>query len=150
MNFAELEVILVPTDFSEVSTKALRTAVELAQKFGASIELFHVDVDPSVMLPPPADVVMMPTSFAGILAATGERLESEAAGVRLEGVTCTTASELGRTPAAIAEQARRIGAGLIVMGSHGRHGFAHAMLGSVAEKVVQHAPCAVLVIPAAP
>jgi universal stress protein A len=37
---------------------------------------------------------------------------------------------------------------MIVMGSHGRQGLSHALLGSVAEKVVQHAPCAVLVIPA--
>lgn len=147
MNLEELKVILVPTDFSEVSAKALRTAIQLAKTFHATIELFHVDVDPSVVLPPPADVVMMPSLFAQILSATAERLAGEAAAVRAAGVGCTTATEVGRTPSAIAEQAARSGAGLIVMGSHARHGLSHAMLGSVAEKVVEHAPCAVLVIP---
>ena len=62
-------------------------------------------------------------------------------------MTCTSASDVGRSYATIVEQARRSGAGLIVMGSHGRHGLSRALLGSVAEKVVEHAPCPVLIVP---
>lgn len=70
--------------------------------------------------------------------------------VREQNIPCSGASESGRTYTAIVDHAARIGAGLIVMGSHGRHGLGHLLLGSVAEKVVQNAPCPVLVIPGTP
>jgi nucleotide-binding universal stress UspA family protein len=149
MNFDDLKTILVPTDFTEPSANAVRAAVRLAQTFHAAIEVFHVDLDPALVLPPPGDLLAVPLVFESALAGVAERLERTAAEVRQSGVACTTASEFGRTHTTIVEQARRIGAGLIVMGSHGRHVISHALLGSVAEKVVQHAPCAVLVVPLA-
>ncbi len=148
MNLDNLNLILVPTDFSEPSANALRVAVQLAQKLRTSIEVFHVDIDPTVVLPPPGDVLAVPMVFERIQAQAEARLQSAADEVRRAGVACTTASELGRTHTTIIEQARRVGAGLIVMGSHARHGLGHALLGSVAEKVIRHAPCAVLVVPA--
>ena len=89
----------------------------------------------------------MPRHFERVLASAAERLERSVAEVRQAGVACASAEELGRSHTAIVERARITGAGLIVMGSHGRHGLSHALLGSVAEKVVQHSPCAVLVVP---
>ena len=148
MNLDNLNLILVPTDFSEPSANALRVAVQLAQKLRTSIEVFHVDIDPTVVLPPPGDVLAVPMVFERIQAQAEARLQSAAEEVRRAGVVCTTASELGRTHTTIIEQARRVGAGLIVMGSHARHGLGHALLGSVAEKVIRHAPCPVLVVPA--
>jgi nucleotide-binding universal stress UspA family protein len=150
MALDNLKVILVPTDFSPVSAMAVKAAIRLAQLFGASIELFHVNVDPSLVLPPPADALSFPGLFERVLTDTAEKIERVAAEVRDAGVTCTSASNVGRSYAAIVEQARRSGAGLIVMGSHGRHGLSHALLGSVAEKVVEHAPCPVLIVPASP
>ena len=67
---------------------------------------------------------------------------------RTTGVPCTSTEEVGRSHTAIVERARAAGAGLIVMGSHGRRGLSHLLLGSVAEKVVEHAGCPVLVVPA--
>jgi nucleotide-binding universal stress UspA family protein len=99
-------------------------------------------------LPPPADAISMPRHFERVLASTAERLERTVAGVRQAGVACASSEEIGRSHTAIAERARVSGARLIVMGSHGRQGLSHALLGSVAEKVVQHSPCAVLVVPA--
>jgi nucleotide-binding universal stress UspA family protein len=150
MNFDDLKLIVVPTDFSESSSAAMRAAVQLAQAFHASIEVFHVNIDPSLVLPPPADVLSVPIAFERVLADTAEKLERVVGEVRQAGVVCKSASEMGRSHTTIVEQARRSGAGLIVMGSHGRHGLSHALLGSVAEKVVQHAPCAVLVVPVQP
>ena len=147
MNFDDLKLILVPTDFSQSSALALRAAVRLAQTFHSAIEVFHVDVDPSLVLPPPLDVVSMPQAFGRVLDETAERLDRVVAEVRAAGVSCSSAEEVGRSHAAIVERARLGAAGLIVMGSHGRNVVSHALLGSVAEKVVQHAPCAVLVIP---
>jgi nucleotide-binding universal stress UspA family protein len=147
MNFDELKLILVPTDFSESSEIALRAAVQLAQTFHAAIEVFHVEIDPALILPPPADTISMPLLFENVIAKTAERLERIVAEVNSAGVVCTSAAELGRSHQAIVERAKLAGAGLIVMGSHARHGLSHALLGSVAEKVVQHSPCAVLVVP---
>ncbi len=53
----------------------------------------------------------------------------------------------GRAATEIVQRARDIGADLIVIGTHGRRGLAHVMLGSVAERVVQHAACPVLTVP---
>jgi nucleotide-binding universal stress UspA family protein len=150
MALDDLKVILVPTDFSPASAMAVKAAIRLAQLFRASIELFHVNVDPSVVLPPPADLFSFPGVFERVLADTAEKIERVAGEIRDAGVTCTSASDVGRSYATIVEQARRSGAGLIVMGSHGRHGLSHALLGSVAEKVVQHAPCPVLIVPVSP
>ena len=147
MDFDNLKLILVPTDFSESSEGALRAAVRLAQTFHAAIEVFHVDIDPALVLPPPLDTITMPLVFERVLAGTAERLERLVTEVRQAGVTCSSAEELGRSYTAIVERARLAGAGMIVMGSHGRHALGHALLGSVAEKVVEHAPCAVLVVP---
>ena len=150
MNFDDLKNILVPTDFSASSEAALRAAIQLARIFDAAIEVFHVDIDPALVLPPPVDTISIPLLFEKVLASTAERLERIVGEVQKAGITCTSASEFGRSHSAIVERARLGGAGLIVLGSHGRHGFSHALLGSVAEKVVQHAPCAVLVIPVHP
>ena len=147
MTFAGLKLILVPTDFSEASEVALRAAVQLAQTFHAAIEVFHVDIDPSFVLPPPMDIVSAPLLFENVLADTAVRLELVVAEVTKAGVACTSAGQFGRSHTAIVERARLLGAGLIVIGSHGRHGISRALLGSVAEKVVEHAPCAVLVVP---
>jgi nucleotide-binding universal stress UspA family protein len=150
MALDDLKVILVPTDFSPASAIAVRAAIRLAQLFRASIEVFHVNIDPSVVLPPPGDVLSFPEAFERVLADTAEKIERVVGEIRAAGVTCTSASDVGRSYVAIVEQARRSHAGLIVMGSHGRHGLSHALLGSVAEKVVEHAPCPVLIVPVSP
>jgi nucleotide-binding universal stress UspA family protein len=150
MKFDDLKLILVPIDFSETSTVALGAAITLAQTFHAAIEILHVDLNLALVLPPPGDVIAMPIAMEGLMARAAEKVEQVVREVREKNVACTGASEMGRTYTAIVEHAVRIGAGLIVMGSHGRHGLGHLLLGSVAEKVVQHAPCAVLVVPGAP
>jgi universal stress protein A len=147
MNFDELKLILVPTDFSEASPPALHAAIRLAQTFHASIGVLHVNIDPNLVLPPPGDLITAPIDVTDILADDAERLDRVAEEVRRAGVPCTAATEVGRTHTEIVNHARGIGAQLIVMGTHGRQGIGHALLGSVAEKVVQHAPCPVLVVP---
>lgn len=145
----EIRTILVPTDFSEESKRAVHAAIDMARLFHASVEVLHVDIDPSLVLPPPADILTLPLMTARVIAGAAERLEQVAAEVRAAGVTCTAASESGRTHAAIVDHAQRTGAGLIVMATHRRHALKHVLLGSVVEKVVDHAPCPVLVVPGA-
>jgi len=150
MKFDNLKLILVPTDFSEASEVALSSAVTLAQTFHAAIEILHVDLNLALVLPPPGDVIAMPIAMEGLIARAAEKVDRLVTEVREKKVVCTGASEMGRTYTSIVDHAVRIGAGLIVMGSHGRHGLGHFLLGSVAEKVVQYAPCAVLVVPVDP
>jgi hypothetical protein len=89
MNLDKLKLILVPTDFSEPSAIALRAAVRLAQAFGASIEVLHVDINPSLVLPPPIDLVSLPLVFERVAAGTTERLERIVGEVRQAGVVCS-------------------------------------------------------------
>jgi nucleotide-binding universal stress UspA family protein len=150
MKLDDLKLILFPTDFSEASTEALSAAVTMAQTFHAAIEVLHVDLGVTLVLPPPGDVLSMPIASEKAMAEAAEKLDRTVAELRAKNIVCTEASASGRTHAAITEHAARIGAGLIVMGSHGHHGLGHLLLGSVAEKVVQNAPCPVLVVPVVP
>ena len=150
MKLTDLKSILFPTDFSDASAVALDAAMDLARIFHAAIEILHVDLDLALVVPPPGDVIALPMAMQGMRTDAAEKLERTVSEVREQNIQCTGASESGRTYTAIVDHAARIGAGLIVMGSHGRHGLGHLLLGSVAEKVVQNAPCPVLVIPETP
>ncbi len=141
--------ILCPVDFSESSGAALGLAVRLAKDAGATVTLAHV-VQPSYVLAPDAGYVLRSIqdvasqeADTGLAAckADGERI---APGVPIEVV------RLDGTPwDSLCRQAREGAFDLIVMGTHGRTGLAHALVGSVAERVVRHAPCPVLVTRAA-
>lgn len=147
MPLGSIQKILVPTDFTESSGEALEAAMDLARRFSASIEILHVNVDPTFVVPPPGDIMAVPIDVSRALATASQNLDDTVRRVQEAGITCTGASETGRTHTEIVDHAQRAGADLIVMGTHGRHGLGHALLGSVAEKVVQHALCPVLVVP---
>jgi universal stress protein A len=147
MSLDAVRQILVPTDFSESSSLALRAAIQLGRRFGAAVEVLHVDTEATVLVPPPGDLIVVPIDIAEVMQRSVERLNEIAEDVRRTGLVCTTATEVGSTHTEIVEHAERIGADLIVMGTHGRHGLGHVLVGSIAEKVVQHATCPVLVIP---
>jgi universal stress protein A len=70
--------------------------------------------------------------------------------VREAGIPCETAMLIGSAVQEIVKRAKDTSADLIVMGTHGRSGLAHALLGSNAERVIQHAPCPVLIVPRRP
>jgi universal stress protein A len=120
--------ILFPTDFSDASEAASRTAVALAREYDA--ELIMVYVVPPVTDPSPSEGI-------GALAAE-----------LAPGLTVKTEVLSGIPARRIADYARRQHVDLIVMGSHGRTGVSRALLGSVAEAVVRRSPCPVLVVPA--
>jgi universal stress protein A len=139
--------ILVPTDFSDPSAEALATALAFAQTSGATLDLVHVAVEATYALPPPVDVATLPIDMSKVLARAAEGLAAEEAQVRAAGVACETATLVGRPETEIVARATETHAGLIVMGTHGRSGLAHVLLGSIAERVVQHSPCPVLIVP---
>jgi universal stress protein A len=133
--------ILVPIDFSEHSQKALRYALAFADQFDAEVTLVHV-VEQMVY---PGDW-MYPPLTAGDFAAEKrgemvERLRSLDAG---SGVKTQHVVRLGRAWQEVIEIAKEQKADLIILATHGYTGLKHVLLGSVAEKIVRHAPCPVL------
>lgn len=149
MTFAEK--ILVPTDLSPASLLGLDAAALLARQFGAAVELFYV-YDPALLSPlyalPGAGVLADASAaipdFERALVVELERVR----GAHLGGVDrVLTASAQAKSPAdAICERAKTTGVDLIVLSTHGRTGLAHMLIGSVAERVVRHAPCPVLTL----
>ena len=138
--------ILVATDFSQDADRALEAAIELAQQAEGRVTLLHVQPMGSYMLPPPLDVVTIPADDTQ-LAAADQALAARAARVRDARVPVEQRALLGASHEGIIEAAKSMGADLIVIGSHGAGALATALIGSVASRVIRHAPCPVLVIP---
>jgi universal stress protein A len=147
MDLSALKRILVPTDFSDPSEGALKTAMAFGRMFGATLDLVHVAVEVAYPLPPPIDLASLPIDIGPALDRAAEGLAAEEARVRQAGIACESTTLVGRADQEIVERARATGANLIIMGTHGRSGIAHALLGSNAERVVQHTPCPVLIVP---
>jgi len=138
------KTIVCPVDLSASSRNALATAITLAKRFDGALTLVHVWQPPLYGIPeaPVAGEVIQEMSDAA------ERsLADWEASARSEGVQVLASRLLTGDPAnEISGVARACAADLIVMGTHGRTGLKHVLLGSVAEKVVRHAPCDVLVV----
>ena len=140
--------ILVPTDFSESADAALAYAKTLAGCLGASLHLLHVYTDPygpSVYVPEvyvPVPPEAREQALENARARLAERLDAEEE-TRFRG-TCEVVT--GLTAKEIVKYAADHEMTLIVMGTHGRRGVAHLLLGSVAEHVVRTAPCPVLTV----
>lgn len=138
-----LHRILVPTDFSECADAAMRYGLELARTFDATLHLLHVVEDPNTWAG-----AGFPLALVDVL----EHFQDEA-GKRLIAsvpdadrsrvvVSCPIASPV----AEIVRYANHQAIDLIVMGTHGRGFVAHALIGSVAERVVRRASCPVLTV----
>jgi universal stress protein A len=141
-----MATFLVPTDFSETADHALAAAIEMGRALQARLHVVHV-YSPVLLLPPPLDLISLPALLPNALPKMEEALEARARQVREAGLPCEVTLLEGSPPAEIVRQAAAVGAGLIVIGTHGRGGLAHAVLGSVAERVLHHATCPVLVVP---
>jgi universal stress protein A len=140
---AQFARILVPSDFSDPSRKALKYAARLAAQFGSKITLLHV-LEPS-----------MSPDFASFPLVLEEEKVVEGARQRL--LSLAKAHLDGRYLAAlevrsgnpfheIAEAARELSMDLIVMATHGYTGVKRVLLGSTTERVVRYAQCPVLVV----
>jgi len=144
-----LSRVLFPTDFSDSARHALAAALEVATVAEAELHLLHAVVlhqyDPVVVgdkLDELEDEIA--ARWEGFAAA---KLREVASGDDGGGLAIVTAERRGTSAAAVVlEYVREIGADLVVMGTHGRRGPTHLLLGSTAEEVVRHADCPVLTI----
>ena len=142
MNLA-FKTIVVAADFSPPSELALEYARTLAKRFGASLQLIHVLAEPYPLgvegyVP---DVANLRKS---LLHNAHQRLATSLAAMPDDGMTGEVL--VGNPARRIIEAAASKNADLIVMGTHGRGGVAHLLMGSVAERVVRTAPCPVLTV----
>ena len=128
MSGFDVRTVVFPTDFSDCSRHAGQRAADIARHFGAQLHVLRVDAPVTPPTPP-------------------SRMATAAAELG-DDVSTTTAITSGVPGHAICAYAERVGADLIVMGTHGRTGVSRAVLGSVAEAVVRHSRCPVMTIPA--
>ena len=139
----EIDRILCPVDFSEFSAPAVERAVRLGKWFGGRVEVLHVIpfVVPTGLpdFPVPLEVTRAQREQAA------QGLADLAAPFRGE-VPLETKLLEGDPWRIIREEAEAFAADLLVMGTHGRSGFEHLLLGSVTEKLVRRAPCPVLTV----
>src|SRR5919199_1249689 len=143
----DLRRILVPTDFSKHSANALTYAAAFAEKFGAELYLLYVAQDLAVFFPDAVSAAPPPVPpVEEITAAARESLQRLVREQGLERLRVHTEACQGTPFAEIIRFAREKEIDLIVMGTHGRSGLAHVLLGSVTEKVVRKAPCPVLTV----
>ena len=139
----QFKSILAPTDFSEHSEAALRYAVAFADEFGCSVHLFHAVEHPTQY------------GFGGVNPDELQQSLRQEANRKMDELHDTWSAynfpvhreiRVGNPFAEIIRYARDQSIDLIVMGTHGRTGAKHVLVGSVAERVVQKAPCPVLTV----
>ena len=140
--------ILVPTDFSPPSDAALEYARILAAKFGSSLQLLHVIDEPNASSAFVADGYAPNTENIrqGMLMQARERLAQVIKVAERTHIRVTADAVIGMPASAIVDYAAATGTSLVVMGTHGRTGLAHLLMGSVAEHVVRTASCPVLTV----
>jgi nucleotide-binding universal stress UspA family protein len=144
----EIRRILCPVDFSAHSRRALDHAIALARCYKSTVTVQHVfsaapiaavSSGPAVFQP----IVLTPVDREQLLADVKAFAEQEGApGVTLDAAVCE-----GQAATEILEQATRMQADLIVIGTHGRSGFELLLLGSVTDKVLRKARCPVMTVP---
>lgn len=139
--------MLVPTDFSPASDIAFLYAIDMAAREGSTLHLLHVVDEASFATAyPDGFYVELPGVRAQLSDEANARLRDMAARCAAANVEATTEVAVGRAARVIAETATARGTDVIVIGTHGRSGFAHLVLGSVTERVIRIAPCAVLTV----
>lgn len=138
----DVKQILCPLDFSENSTTAAAWARNLAESFGAELHYLYVCAPIEPVVPEPGMAVYAGSEVVREIRESAQRRLDEA-------VTDPRAVKVLREGvpwSQIVDYAEQNDIDLIVMGTHGRSGLSHLFLGSVAEKVVRHAPSAVLTV----
>lgn len=146
----ELRNILVPTDFSEPADRALDYAKILALEFSSHLHLVHVVPVPQIGWAAESDVLSWSTFLANAEANSRVQLERLVRPDDPLSDRVTTAVMVGVPLASLLDYVSAQHIDLIVMGTHGRGGVSHLLLGSVAERVVRFAPVPVLTIQGAP
>jgi len=140
------EKILVPVDFSNDSAHAVRMGIDIARRYGAALTLLHV-YQPIAYPMPIGHAFFTQPQLDRLFESIRNHLDALLVEIRSGGVSQADARlEQGVPATEICESAKQMGYDLIVMGTQGRTGIAHFLVGSVAERVIRMAPCPVLTV----
>lgn len=139
--------ILVPTDFSDDAERVIHAALRILAPLEQDARLtlihaFNLPIEYTAYGPIPTSIHYLRDT--GLEAE--RRLQEAADGLAREGLTVDWVAREGDPAAAVAQEAETRGVDLIALGTHGRSGLSHLLLGSTAERVVQRAPCPVLTV----
>src|SRR5574342_1033725 len=136
--------ILVPTDFGEPSQRALEIALELAGTLGANLTITHACEIPAYAYP---GMAMAPVDLLSPLGDVArKKLDELVSSLSQRGRSCKGVLKVGIPWREGLEVVTETQADLVIMGTHGRRGVTHALLGSVAEKIVRMSPVPVLTV----
>jgi len=138
-----MERIVVGVDGSESAHQALEWAIDEARRRNAVVEAIHAWHQPFVT----GYAYMGEIPLGDYVEEAQKTIEAAIASVDTTGVTVETRIIAGGASQVLVEEAK--GASLLVVGSRGRGGFSGLMLGSVSQQAAHHAPCPIVIIPAA-
>jgi nucleotide-binding universal stress UspA family protein len=141
----EIRRILIPLDFSHHAEAILEWGVHLAKEHGSQVILVHAYHLP-VEFQQLEGAYLPPDFWTNVKTEAQQVLERHAERLRAQGVAVETVVREGYPATVIQEEAEEQRADLIVIGTRGLSGLKHLLLGSVAERVVQKAPCPVLTV----
>lgn len=144
----KLDRILVPTDFSDFSKPALAYGCAMAARFDAELHLLHVVPDPAMLVPEAAafSVESMEAQSDLLRVESMKTLNTLPADGWSNGKPVVRETRIGAAFMEIIDYAREQDIDLIVIGTHGRSGLMHVLMGSVAERIVRKSPCPVLTV----
>jgi nucleotide-binding universal stress UspA family protein len=146
MPTADWKKICCPIDFSDASRAAMELAADLARRFGADLILLHAYPIPGYTFPD-GSVVASPRMMQELAEQAEKHLEEWRREAEAKGAPrVSTAKAIGEPASEILTYAAEQGVELLVLGTHGRTGLEHALLGSVADRVMRRGRCPVLTV----
>lgn len=138
--------LLVPVDLSETSIFVVERASCLAQSFGSKLWLLHVFMAGHGPVPYSVDRQILRKEVARDIVSKRHTLQHLAAQLRHDRVDVTVRTIAGNIPRIILNEAQRINADLIILGSHGHGNLYHTLLGGIGQKVKRKAICPVMLV----
>jgi nucleotide-binding universal stress UspA family protein len=144
---ADWKRICCPIDFSDASRAAMEVAADLARRHGAELVLLHAYPIPGYTFPD-GSVVASPKMMQELAEQAQRHLDEWRADAErlLQGPRVSVEKAIGEPASEIVSYAKESGVDLLVLGTHGRTGLEHALMGSIAERVVRRAHCPVLTV----
>jgi nucleotide-binding universal stress UspA family protein len=145
-----IKTILVPVDFSSCSQEGVRYAIAFANEFGAKIILLHATYLGYIYSSEGTAIYDIPGLQKAARKTAERKMRELARSVNFGAVKYQTAFTDGSPVIDICDFAKDHELDLIITSTHGLTGFTHVLIGSIAEQVVRHSPCSVLVVPSHP
>jgi nucleotide-binding universal stress UspA family protein len=143
--------ILWPTDFSQLSRRALPVVNEMASRFSAAVDVLHVLSTPPTLVSMTGQGAVAATEYLTALDQKAKLSVKDIVAREIsDEVTASATTRRGSPAHEIVRFAEEDDVDLIIIATHGETGFSRLVFGSVAEKVVRLAPCPVLTVPAPP